>query len=119
MRLQGSQKIPNYRKSAQTYTPTEITQTIASGQYLSGVQTIGAIPNNYIGSNVVRKSAQTYTPTESVQTISGGQYLSGTQTISAIPNTYIGSAVVIQSYYTGSTTPASSLGINGDLYLKV
>ena len=27
--------------------------------------------------------------------------------------------VVIQKYYTGSTTPASSLGSNGDLYLKV
>ena len=27
--------------------------------------------------------------------------------------------VVVQKYYTGSSAPASSLGNNGDLYLKV
>lgn len=26
--------------------------------------------------------------------------------------------VVLQTYYTGSTTPSSSLGSNGDIYLK-
>jgi hypothetical protein len=26
--------------------------------------------------------------------------------------------VVLQTYYTGSTTPSSSLGNNGDIYLK-
>lgn len=26
--------------------------------------------------------------------------------------------VVLQAYYTGSTTPSSSLGNNGDIYLK-
>ena len=36
------------RKSAQTYTPTTSTQTIASGQYLTGAQTINPIPSEYI-----------------------------------------------------------------------
>ena len=103
-----------------TVTPTETTQTlVAARSYVAGDIKVSGIAANYIGSAITQKSAQTYTPSESQQTIASGQYLSGTQTISAIPNTYIGSAVVIQSYYTGSTTPASSLGINGDLYLKV
>ena len=35
-------------KSAATYTPTTSTQTIASGQYLTGAQTINPIPSEYI-----------------------------------------------------------------------
>ena len=31
----------------------------------------------------------------------------------------VNGSVVIQKYYTGSSAPASSLGQNGDLYLKV
>jgi len=27
--------------------------------------------------------------------------------------------LVIQTYYTGSSTPSASLGVNGDIYLKV
>ncbi len=27
-------------------------------------------------------------------------------------------SLVVQTYYTGSTTPGSSLGINGDIYLQ-
>lgn len=27
-------------------------------------------------------------------------------------------SVVVQTYYTGSAAPASSLGVNGDLYLR-
>lgn len=35
-------------KSAQTYTPTTSTQTIAANQYLTGAQTINPIPSEYI-----------------------------------------------------------------------
>lgn len=35
-------------KSAHTYTPTTSAQTIASGQYLTGAQTINPIPSEYI-----------------------------------------------------------------------
>lgn len=30
----------------------------------------------------------------------------------------VNGGLVIQHYYTGSTTPSSSLGVNGDIYLK-
>lgn len=38
-------------KGAATYTPSTVTQTIAAGQYLSGVQTINPIPSNYYNIN--------------------------------------------------------------------
>lgn len=98
-------------------TPTESPQTIQYGQYLTGVQTIAAIPTTYVGSGVSRKPAAQITPKESVQTIAANQYLTGVQTIAAIPSDYIGSAVKLQTYYTGTTEPASSLGIDGDIYL--
>lgn len=84
--IQGS--IPS--KTAQTYTPSTENQTISSGQYLSGTQTIeGDI--NLVSSNI----------------------LSGVSIFG------VSGSVVVQKYYTGSTAPASSLGSNGDLYLQV
>lgn len=77
------------KKSAQTYTPGTSDQTIGSGQYLSGTQTIKG-DSNLVGSNI----------------------LSG-KTIFGVPG-----SVVIQRYYTGSSEPSSSTGSNGDLYLQ-
>lgn len=78
------------KKSAQTYTPGTSDQTIGSGQYLSGTQTIKG-DSNLVGSNI----------------------LSG-KTIFGVPG-----SVVIQKYYTGSSEPSSSIGSNGDLYLQI
>ena len=77
------------KKSAQTYIPGTSDQTIGSGQYLSGAQTIKG-DSNLVGSNI----------------------LSG-KTIFGVPG-----SVVIQRYYTGSSEPSSSTGSNGDLYLQ-
>ena len=77
------------KKSAQTYTPGTSDQTIGSGQYLSGTQTIKG-DSNLVGRNI----------------------LSG-KTIFGVPG-----SVVIQRYYTGSSEPSSSTGSNGDLYLQ-
>lgn len=77
------------KKSAQTYTPGTSDQTIGSGQYLSGTQTIKG-DSNLVGRNI----------------------LSG-KTIFGVPG-----SVVIQRYYTGSSEPSSSIGSNGDLYLQ-
>lgn len=112
--------------------PTESQQNVTPDTGYDGLTkvTVGAVSSTYIGSKVTKKSAQTYTPGTSDQTIGSGQYLSGTQTIKGDSN-LVGSnilsgksifgvpgSVVVQKYYTGSSTPSSSLGNNGDLYLQ-
>ena len=115
-----------------TVTPTESQQTVTPDTDYDGLTkvTVGAVSSTYIGSKVTKKSAQTYTPRTSDQTIGSGQYLSGTQTIKGDSNLVgsnilsgksifgVSGSVVVQKYYTGSSTPSSSLGNNGDLYLQ-
>lgn len=76
------------------------------------------------------KEATTITPTTTDQTIEAGQYLSGAQTIKGDANLVseniisgksifgVSGSVVIQKYYTGASDPSSSLGNDGDIYLK-
>lgn len=113
-------------------TPTESQQAVTPDTGYDGLTkvTVGAVSSTYIGSKVTKKSAQTYTPGTSDQTIGSGQYLSGTQTIKGDTNLVgsnilsgksifgVSGSVVVQKYYTGSSTPSSSLGNNGDLYLQ-
>lgn len=115
-----------------TVTPTESQQTVTPDTGYDGLTkvTVGAVSSTYIGSKVTKKSAQTYIPGTSDQTIGSGQYLSGAQTIKGDSNLVgsnilsgksifgVSGSVVIQKYYTGSSTPSSSLGNNGDLYLQ-
>ena len=115
-----------------TVTPTENQQAVTPDTGYDGLTkvTVGAVSSTYIGSKVTKKSAQTYTPGTSDQTIGSGQYLSGTQTIKGDSNLVgsnilfgksifgVSGSVVVQKYYTGSSTPSSSLGNNGDLYLQ-
>lgn len=110
-------------------TPTIDTST---GIVTAGVTTSGYIDTSKTATlQLNTKSAETFTPTTSDQTIAFGQYLTGTQTIKGdanlIPENIISGKsifgvsgnVVIQKYYTGTTEPSSSLGNEGDLYLKV
>ena len=76
-------------KAAATITPGTTNQTIASGTYLTGTQTIAG-DADLVASNIV----------------------SGVQIFGVTGN------VVLQNYYTGSSAPSSSLGSNGDLYLQ-
>ncbi len=119
-----------------------VTPVVSAGYVSSGTARNASVS---LTASVTTKSAATITPTKSAQTISSGTYLTGTQTIAAIPAAYqdvtgvtaeagdvvsgktivnsagstVNGSLVIQKYYTGSGTPASSLGSNGDLYLKV
>ena len=93
--------------------------------------------------SVTTKAADTYYPSSSDQTISASQYLTGAQTVKAVTTTNLSASnilsgitvkvgdsvdddriasvsgsVVIQHYYTGSTTPSSALGSDGDIYLR-
>lgn len=89
--------------------------------YIKGKKVTGTMPS---------KEAATITPTTTDQTIEAGQYLSGAQTIKGdgnlVPENIISGksifgvsgSVVIQKYYTGTSDPSSSLGNDGDIYLK-
>lgn len=119
-----------------------VTPTVSAGYVSSG--TAGTITVS--GSNtsqLTTQAAQTIYPSTSDQTVSSGRYLTGTQTIKAV--TYSGlsasnilsgvtvkigdsvdddrivavsGSVTFQTYYTGSSAPSSSLGVNGDIYLQ-
>lgn len=106
----------------------------------SGTTTAGYVSNNPTNKTLqlTTKAGTTITPSNSQQTaISSGTYATGNIVVSAVPTEtktvsengtvtptsgkYLSSVTVnipIQKYYTGSTNPASSLGNDGDLYLK-
>ena len=90
-------------KAAATITPTKSTQTIASGTYLTGTQTIAAIPNDYQDVTAVDATATDVVYGKKIVNSSG---------------TVVTGSLVIQHYYTGSGTPSSGTGVNGDIYLK-
>ena len=99
----------------------------ASGSWTRGFTT----DNSYSKTQqLITKTATTYTPGTTNQTIASGTYLTGTQTISGDANLVasniisgksifgVNGSVVINKFYTGSSTPSSSLGSNGDIYLQ-
>ena len=112
-------------KDTATYTPSTTDQTIAAGQYLSGAQTIqgdaNLIPENIAsgvsifgvtGTHEGNNGIDTSDATATAADIINGQtaYVNGTK---------ITGTLVVQNYYTGTTTPESTTGSDGDLYFKV
>lgn len=95
------------KKSAATYTPGTSDQSIASGQYLNGTQTI---------KDVTKKSAATYIPKTTDQSIASGQYLSGTQTIKGDANLVAGNIKSGVNIFgvTGTYAGGGSSGGNGN-----
>ena len=108
------------KKSAATYTPGTSDQSIASGQYLNGTQTIkgdsnltaaniksgvkifnvtGSYAGSSSGGNTPNLQTKTVTPSESTQTVSPDNGYDGLSkvTVNAISSTYIGSDVTKKS----------------------
>lgn len=104
-----------------------VTPSVTAGYVSSGTAGNSSIS---LTASVPTKAAATITPSTTNQTIAANTYLTGAQTIAGdadlVASNIISTAnifgvqgsVIVQNYYTGSSTPSSSLGQNGDIYLQ-
>ena len=89
-------------QAAQTIHPSTTDQTIGSGRYLTGTQTIKAV---------------------TVSGLSASSILSGT-TVKIGDSTdddcvaSVSGSVTFSTIYSGSSAPSAALGVNGDIYIK-
>ena len=91
-------------KAATTITPSKSSQqAVASGVYTTGAITVAAIPAAYQDVTGVTATAS--------DVVSGKDIVNSSGTV-------VHGSLVIQHYYTGSGTPSSSQGVDGDIYLK-
>lgn len=105
-------------KAAATITPGTSNQTIASGTYLTGTQTISGDADLVAGNIKTGTSIFNVTGTYTSDATAAATDILQGETAYVNGNKITGT-LVTQTYYTGSSTPASSLGNNGDIYLKV
>lgn len=110
-----------------TKTNVSTTPTVTAGYISSATASTATVA---LTANVTTKAAATITPGTTNQTIASGTYLTGTQTITGDSNLVgsnilsgksifgVAGTVAFQTYYTGSSAPSSSLGVNGDIYLQ-
>lgn len=117
-------------KAATTYNTSTSNQTIASGTYLTGAQTIRAVTtSNLSAANVANGVTITVgdsADADRVASVTGTYTSDATATASDIVSgttayvagSKISGSLTVQNFYTGSSTPSSSLGSNGDIYLK-
>ena len=140
--LSGSSATVSKGTNTITLTKTGVTTTptVSAGYVSSATASTATVA---LTASVTTKAATTYHPSTSAQTISSGTYLTGTQTISAVTTSNLTASnilsgvtikvgdssdddcvasvtgnVTFSTYYTGSSAPSSSLGVNGDIYLQ-
>lgn len=104
-------------KAAATITPGTTNQTIASGTYLTGTQTISG-DADLVAANI-KKDVQIFNVTgtyTSDATATTDDIVSGETAY--VDGSKITGSLVINKYYTGSTAPSASLGSNGDIYIQ-
>lgn len=89
-------------KAATTYHPSTSDQTIASGSYTTGTQTIKAVTVSGLAANKI---------------LSGTTVKIGDSTDDDCVTSVAGS-VTFSTIYSGSSNPSSSTGVNGDIYIQ-
>ena len=138
----AQQQLPT--QAGTTITPSTTAQTaVAKGRWTTGAVTVAAMPSGTAGTPTATKGtvsnhAVTVTPsvtnttgyitggtrTGTAVTVSASELVSGSETKTANGTynvTNLASLVVavpIVTYYTGSSSPSSALGSNGDIYLQ-
>ena len=104
-------------KAAATITPGTSNQTIASGTYLTGTQTIAG-DVDLVASNI--KSGVSIFGVNGTFTsdadATANEIVAGATAY--VDGDLVTGALVVNKYYTGATAPAASLGNNGDIYLQ-
>lgn len=90
-------------KAAATITPAKNAQTISGGTYLTGTQTIAAIPEAYQDVTSVDATAS--------DVVSGKKIVNSSGTV-------VTGTLTFQTIYSGSSAPSSSTGVNGDIYIQ-
>lgn len=108
-------------KAAATITPGTTNQTIASGTYLTGTQTISGDADLVAGN--IKSGVSIFGVTGSYSGLDTSDATAAAADIVSGETAYVNGSkitgsLVIQHYYTGSTAPSSSLGVNGDIYLQ-
>lgn len=114
----GTKDVTNYKNVS-----------VASGTAGTPTATKGTVSNNSVTVTPSVTNTTGYitggTKTGTAVTVSASELVSGTKTITANGTEDVTNyknvtvAVPIVTYYTGTSTPSSSLGSNGDIYLKV
>lgn len=108
-------------QGTRTITPTTSNQTIASGTYITGTQTISGDANLIAGNiksgtSIFGVSGSYSGLDTSDATATAGDIINGLTAYA--DGRKLEGSLVVQKYYTGSTAPSGSLGNNGDIYFQ-